>query len=77
MLTLFRLALVFVHGDEARDRTPGARSAGDQIPAVYHEFVRTKDARQMKIVLHHNALDLLTLAELTVLVLQGCEVDGL
>ncbi len=50
---------------------------GDQIPAVYHEFVRTKDARQMGIVLHHNALDLLTLAELTVLVLQGREVDGL
>jgi len=50
---------------------------GDQIPAVYHEFVRTKDARQMEIVLHHNALDLLTLAELTVSVLQGREVDGL
>ena len=50
---------------------------GDQIPSVYHEFVRTKDARQMAIVLHHNALDLLTLAELVVSVLQGREVDGL
>jgi len=50
---------------------------GDQIPAVYHEFVRTHDARQMQVVLHHNALDLLTLAELTIRVLQGSEVDGL
>jgi len=50
---------------------------GDHIPAVYHEFVRTRDARQMQVVLHHNALDLLTLAELTVRILQGSEADGL
>ncbi|MBN2584107.1 MAG: ribonuclease H-like domain-containing protein [Planctomycetes bacterium] len=50
---------------------------GDQIPSVYHEYVRTADARQMQVVLHHNALDLLTLAELTVCILQGREADGL
>jgi hypothetical protein len=50
---------------------------GDLIPAVYHEFVRTGDARQMEVILHHNALDLLTLAELTIYVLQNREVDGL
>jgi uncharacterized protein YprB with RNaseH-like and TPR domain len=35
---------------------------GEEIPAAYHHFVRTGDARDMLTVLHHNALDLLTLA---------------
>lgn len=38
---------------------------GQDIPAAYHDFVRTGDATKMKAVLYHNALDLLTLAELT------------
>lgn len=38
---------------------------GSQIPAAYHEFVRTGDARQLSNILHHNALDLVTLAQLT------------
>ena len=37
---------------------------GKDIPEAYHEFVRTGDAAQMVTVLHHNLLDLLTLAEL-------------
>ncbi len=38
---------------------------GSQIPAAYHQFVRTGDARQLSNILHHNALDLVTLAQLT------------
>ena len=39
--------------------------AGSQIPREYHQFVRTGDARQLCSILQHNALDLLTLAELS------------
>lgn len=38
---------------------------GSQIPAAYHQFVRSGDARQLRNILHHNALDLVTLAQLT------------
>jgi len=45
----------------------GRRRAGDipgeDIPEVYHRFVRTGDARDVLTVFHHNALDLLTLAD--------------
>lgn len=44
---------------------------GDLIPSVYHEFVRTGDARQIEAVLRHNAQDLVTLAEVAVCILQG------
>ena len=37
---------------------------GHQIPEAYHEFVRSGCARQMHEILHHNRLDLLTLAAL-------------
>jgi uncharacterized protein YprB with RNaseH-like and TPR domain len=37
---------------------------GEEIPAAYHHFVRTGDSRDMLTVLHHNALDLLTLADI-------------
>lgn len=37
---------------------------GSAIPDAYHEFVRTGNAVHMVTVLHHNLLDLLTLAEL-------------
>jgi uncharacterized protein YprB with RNaseH-like and TPR domain len=39
---------------------------GEEIPAAYHHFVRTGDSRDMLTVLHHNALDLLTLADIAV-----------
>jgi len=48
---------------------------GELIPGVYHEFVRTGDARQMERVLYHNAHDLITLAELMVMVLQNRDGD--
>jgi uncharacterized protein len=37
---------------------------GHLIPEAYHEYVRTGDARQMLGVLHHNLLDLVTMADL-------------
>ncbi len=37
---------------------------GSEIPGAYHEFVRTKNARQMAAVIHHNRLDLLSMMEL-------------
>jgi uncharacterized protein YprB with RNaseH-like and TPR domain len=38
--------------------------AGHQISAVYAEYVRTGFEREMDLVLHHNALDLVTLFDL-------------
>jgi len=37
---------------------------GDQIPRVYHDFVRTGDARFIGDILNHNALDLAAMAEI-------------
>lgn len=37
---------------------------GSEIPAAYHEFVRTGDARKIGIILMHNLYDLLTMADL-------------
>jgi uncharacterized protein YprB with RNaseH-like and TPR domain len=42
---------------------------GSQIPDAYHQFVRTQHAAALRQILHHNRLDLLTLAELLVLIL--------
>jgi len=46
----------------------GRRRMGDipseLIPEVYHEFVRTGNTKLLKEVFHHNALDLITMAEL-------------
>lgn len=46
----------------------GRRRTGDipghAIPAAYHEYVRSGDAWQMRSILHHNALDLVTLLQL-------------
>jgi uncharacterized protein YprB with RNaseH-like and TPR domain len=39
---------------------------GSQVPQEYHHFVRTGDARMLRAILHHNALDLVTLAELAI-----------
>lgn len=42
---------------------------GAEIPDAYHNFVKTGNARQMKEILHHNALDLITMAEILVHIL--------
>lgn len=51
----------------------GRRRIGDipsaMIPDVYREFVRTGNTRLLKEVFHHNALDLITIAELIVALL--------
>ncbi len=39
---------------------------GDQIPAVYAEYVRTGDEHLVQPILHHNALDLVTLLQLAI-----------
>jgi len=45
---------------------------GSEIPDAYHRFVATGDARQVADILHHNLLDLLTMAQLVVAILTGC-----
>ena len=49
-------------------RVSGRRRAGDipgeEIPGVYHHFVRTGDVRDIFSVFHHNALDLVTLVDI-------------
>jgi uncharacterized protein YprB with RNaseH-like and TPR domain len=53
----------------------GRRRYGDipgwAIPDAYHRFVDTGDARQMRDILHHNLLDMLTMAEILTMVLTG------
>ena len=47
----------------------GRRRTGDipgsEIPDAYHHYVRTGDTWEMKSILHHNALDLITLLQLS------------
>jgi uncharacterized protein YprB with RNaseH-like and TPR domain len=38
---------------------------GADIPVAYHQFVRSGNARELKSILHHNAMDLVTLVEVT------------
>jgi uncharacterized protein YprB with RNaseH-like and TPR domain len=45
-------------------RRRGGDVAGNRIPAIYAEFVRTGWEREMDAVLYHNALDLVTLYDL-------------
>lgn len=44
---------------------------GSEIPAAYHEFVHTANAEKMRHVIHHNALDLVTMAEIALYMLTG------
>jgi uncharacterized protein len=50
---------------------------GALIPEAYHEFVKTGDARQMRDILHHNALDLFTTSEITLHLFSGGDADSL
>lgn len=38
--------------------------SGSEIPDIYHEFVRTGEAKDVAVVFHHNRLDLLTMLQL-------------
>jgi hypothetical protein len=40
--------------------------AGSEIPAIYFDYLRTGDARGLQPVFYHNALDIMTLAAVTV-----------
>ena len=44
---------------------------GAEIPDAYHRFVQTGNAAQLRDILHHNALDLVTMAEILVFMLEG------
>lgn len=44
---------------------------GAEIPDAYHRFVRTGNAVQMRHILHHNMLDLLTTAEVLTVAIEG------
>lgn len=50
---------------------------GSEIPATYHQFVRTGDATRMRDVLHHNFLDLVTMADVMAAVLRSLGPGGL
>jgi uncharacterized protein YprB with RNaseH-like and TPR domain len=54
----------FICRRSRRDDFPGA-----QVPAAYHQFVRSGEAQQVSAILHHNALDLLTLVQVTLALL--------
>jgi uncharacterized protein YprB with RNaseH-like and TPR domain len=41
------------------------------IPDAYHKFVEDGNARQMADILHHNVLDLLTMAQIVGALLTG------
>jgi uncharacterized protein YprB with RNaseH-like and TPR domain len=49
---------------------------GWAIPDAYHRFVDTGDARQLRDILHHNLLDLLTMAELLTFILTGVDPEA-
>ena len=55
----------YVCGRRRYDDIPGSA-----IPAAYHQFVRTNDAWEMRSILHHNALDLITLLQLSIRVVE-------
>jgi uncharacterized protein YprB with RNaseH-like and TPR domain len=39
--------------------------SGADIPVAYHQFVRSGNARELRSIMHHNAMDLVTLVEVT------------
>jgi len=61
----------FVCGRRRRGDIPGR-----DIPDVYHDYVRTGESKTVKSVLHHNALDLITLLQLTMQIVMS-ETGGL
>jgi uncharacterized protein YprB with RNaseH-like and TPR domain len=48
---------------------------GDQIPQIWFDYLRSRDARALARVLEHNRLDILSLAALAVLAAQWVEED--
>lgn len=54
-------------------RTRSGDIPGADIPDAYHSFVRSGDARGVRDIVHHNLLDLLTMAQLLSAILTGCD----
>ena len=52
-------------------RIRGGDIPGAEIPQAYHDFVRTGDARKIKPILYHNALDLITMGEVLLFLMEG------
>jgi len=48
---------------------------GAEIPDAYHRFVASADATEIKTIVHHNLLDLLTLSQLLTAVITGEQPD--
>ena len=48
---------------------------GEEIPEVYHNFVRTGEATRIKSVLQHNMLDLISMAEIVLHMVAGGEEE--
>jgi len=44
---------------------------GELIPRAYHDFVRTKDPLIIQNIIHHNALDIVTMSEVLLRLLSG------
>jgi uncharacterized protein YprB with RNaseH-like and TPR domain len=49
---------------------------GEEIPAVYHHYVRTGEIEDMFSVFHHNALDLITLVEIALALVPSQRASG-
>lgn len=49
---------------------------GAEVPTAYHQFVRTGDSRPIEKILLHNALDLVTLVEVTLRLLEPAGASG-
>jgi len=49
---------------------------GSEIPAIYFDYLRTGDARGLQPVFYHNALDIMTLAALTVELARALDDGG-
>lgn len=47
---------------------------GHEIPQAYHDFVRTGNTRSMESILHHNALDLVTMTQVAMRMLYESSV---
>jgi uncharacterized protein YprB with RNaseH-like and TPR domain len=50
---------------------------GSEIPAIYFDYLRSGDARGLQPVFYHNALDVVTLAALTVQLAQAVSQSGI
>ena len=47
--------------------------AGDEVPGLYHDFVRHGDPYRLVPVFHHNLLDVITMGELLAALCRGRE----